>query len=202
VSSYFLPGVSRTATHDAPTANEAGEAVAPPLDLRALFATYHDSIWRLLRRLGVPIAQLDDAAQEVFWVAARKLEQIEQGKQHAFLYGVALRVAANELRRQTSTPARGAVEDLERLVDDSPTPEEQLEQTRARQLLDTVLDRLPLELRAVLVLFELEGLDVRSIAEIEGIPIGTVGSRLRRAREEFSAIARRLRARSAAQRKP
>jgi RNA polymerase sigma-70 factor (ECF subfamily) len=46
----------------------------------------------------------------------------------------------------------------------------------------------------VLVLFELEGLDVRAIAEIEAIPVGTVGSRLRRAREEFSAAAKRLRA--------
>jgi RNA polymerase sigma-70 factor (ECF subfamily) len=183
-------------------ASEAPEAAAAPLGLRALFEAYHGSIWRLLRRLGVPMAQLDDAVQEVFWVAARKLEQIEPGRQHAFLYGVALRVGANELRRQASVPPRGAVEDLERLVDDAPTPEDQLEQTRARQLLDAVLERLPLELRAVLVLFELEGLDVRSIAEIEGIPVGTVGSRLRRAREEFSAIARRLRARSSAQRKP
>lgn len=202
MSSYSLPSVSRVATPAAPSASEASEAVAAPLELRALFEAYHASIWRLLRRLGVPIAQLDDAAQEVFWVAARKLEQIEPGKQHAFLYGVALRVAANELRRQASAPPRVAVEDLERLADDAPTPEERLEQTRARQLLDTVLERLPLELRAVLVLFELEGLDVRNIAEIEGIPIGTVGSRLRRAREEFSAIAKRLRARSAAQRKP
>ena len=201
MSSYSLPGVPRAAPHDA-AATEAAATPAAELDLRALFEVYHASIWRLLRRLGVPIAQIDDAAQEVFWVAARKLEQIEAGKQHAFLYGVALRVAANELRRQASTPPRGAVEDLDRLVDAAPTPEEQLEQARARQLLDAVLDRLPLELRAVLVLFELEGLDVRNIAEIEGIPIGTVGSRLRRAREEFSAIARRLRARSAAQRKP
>jgi RNA polymerase sigma-70 factor (ECF subfamily) len=202
VSSYSLPGMSRAAAPDAPAATNTAESMALTLDLRALFQTYYASIWRLLRRLGVPLAQLDDAAQEVFWVAARKLEQIEPGKQHPFLYGVALRVAANELRRQASAPARGAVEELERLVDGAPTPEEQLEQVRARQLLDAVLERLPLELRAVLVLFELEGLDVRSIAEIEDIPIGTVGSRLRRAREEFSAIARRMRASAAAQRRP
>ncbi|MEO8178808.1 MAG: sigma-70 family RNA polymerase sigma factor [Deltaproteobacteria bacterium] len=169
-------------------------AGAEVLDVRGLFERYHPSIWRLLRRLGVPLAQLDDAAQEVFWVAARKLEQIEPGKQHAFLYGVALRIAASELRRRASAPPRAELEELERLADGSPTPEEQLEESRARALLDLVLDRLPLELRTVLVLFELEGLDVRSIAEIEGIPVGTVGSRLRRAREEFSAIAKRVRA--------
>jgi len=57
-----------------------------------------------------------------------------------------------------------------------------------------VLARMPLELRTVFVLFELEGLEVRAIAELEGLPVGTASSRLRRAREEFSAIARRVRA--------
>ena len=57
-----------------------------------------------------------------------------------------------------------------------------------------MLERLPLELRTVFVLFELEGLQIRDIAELEEIPLGTVGSRLRRAREEFSAIAKRVRA--------
>ena len=53
---------------------------------------------------------------------------------------------------------------------------------------------MPIDLRTVLVLFELEGLEVRQIAEIEQIPVGTASSRLRRAREEFSAIAKRVRA--------
>ncbi|MEY4547613.1 MAG: hypothetical protein RL685_3808 [Pseudomonadota bacterium] len=166
----------------------------PTLNVRALFDAHFTSIWRLLRRLGVRAAQLDDAAQEVFWVASRKLAQIEPGKQHAFLYGVALRVAASELRRSARLSEQREPELLEQLCDGAPSPEERLEQARARALLDEVLDRLPLELRSVLVLFELEGLDVRAIAEIEGIPVGTVGSRLRRAREEFAAAAKRLRA--------
>jgi RNA polymerase sigma-70 factor, ECF subfamily len=188
MSSASLPGIW------APAAARAEKTDPVPPDLRALFDQHYASIWRLLRRLGVPQAQLDDAAQEVFWVAARKLPQIEAGKHHPFLYGVALRVAASDARRRASSPPRVAAEELEQLADARPSPEEQLERQRERQLLDAALDRLPLELRAVLVLFELEGLDVRSIAEIEGIPVGTVGSRLRRAREEFSAIAKRLRA--------
>jgi len=60
-------------------------------------------------------------------------------------------------------------------------------------MLDEVLNRLPVDLRTVFVLHELEGLEVREIAEIEGIPVGTASSRLRRAREEFSAVARRVR---------
>ncbi|MGA7745077.1 MAG: hypothetical protein WBP56_25040 [Polyangia bacterium] len=52
---------------------------AEVMDLLSLFETHYASIWRLLRRLGVLPAQLDDAAQEVFWVAARRLCDIKPG---------------------------------------------------------------------------------------------------------------------------
>lgn len=162
------------------------------LELRALFEGHYASVWRLLRRFGVPAVALDDAAQEVFWVAARRLSDIRPGSETAFLYGVALRVASNHLRRERHPP--GDELDLASLADSGPSPEEALAERQRRALLDTVLARLPLELRTVFVLFELEGLEVRQIAELEGIPVGTASSRLRRAREEFSSIARRARA--------
>lgn len=173
---------------------EAAARPEQPLELRALFEAHYALIWRLLKRFGMPVAQLDDGAQEVFWVAARRLQDIEPGRESAFLYGVALRVASNTLRRQRATLPLGALDELGDLPDPEPSPEERLEQRRARDLLDSVLDRLPLELRTVFVLFELEGLEIRVIAELEGIPLGTASSRLRRAREEFSAIAKRVRA--------
>ena len=162
-------------------------------DLRELFEAHYGSIWRLLRRLGVPSAQLDDAAQEVFWVAARKVATIAPGREHSFLYGVALRIASNLVRRKKVAHSLSEFE-LAELVDMGPSPEEQLEQRRARALLDAVLEQLPLELRTVFVLFELERLPVKDIADIEEIPIGTASSRLRRAREEFATLAKRLRA--------
>jgi RNA polymerase sigma-70 factor (ECF subfamily) len=169
-------------------------ATARPLDLRALFEAHYASIWRLLRRLGVRLAHLDDAAQEVFWVAARRLADIEAGREHAFLYGVALRVAAGEARRQAAASPLASLEQLPVLADERASPEAELAEREARALLDVALNRMPVELRTVFVLFEIEGLEVRQIAEIEGIPGGTASSRLRRAREEFSAIAKRMRA--------
>lgn len=163
-----------------------------PLGLRALFDAHYPSIWRLLRRLGVRSAHLDDAAQEVFWVAARRLRDIKRGSESAFLYGVALRVASQEVRRQA---AAMPLAEVPFLVDERPLADEQLAEQEARALLDEALAALPLDLRAVLVLHELEGLEVRQIAAIEAIPVGTASSRLRRAREEFSAIAKRMRAR-------
>jgi RNA polymerase sigma-70 factor (ECF subfamily) len=180
---------------DAPApAIEGPRSSAAEPSLRRLFDAHYAPIWRLLRRLGVPAAQLDDAAQEVFWVAARKFVDIEPGREQAFLYGVALRVASNDHRRRKSVPETADLDALALHSDDRPSPEEELEHRQTRALLDIVLDRMPIELRTVFVLCELEELEVRDVAALEGVPIGTASSRLRRAREEFSAIAKRVRA--------
>jgi RNA polymerase sigma-70 factor (ECF subfamily) len=167
---------------------------AAPRNLRELFAAHYASTWRLLRRFGVRPAQLDDATQEVFWVAARRLADIQPGRETAFLYGVALRIASSEVRRQRTSPPMADADELTRVADLAPSPEERVGERWERRLLDWALDRMPLELRTVFVLHELEGLEVRDIAALEEIPPGTASSRLRRAREEFSAIARRMRA--------
>lgn len=175
-----------------PTA--VGTSVSGPLELRDLFERHHARICRLLRRFGVQAAQIDDAAQEVFWVAARRLGEIQPGRESSFLYGVALRVASSDVRRQKADPATADLTSLSLAVDPLPSPEDQLDRQKARALLDLALDRLPHELRTVLVLFELEGVELREIAALEGLPLGTASSRLRRAREEFSSIAKRIRA--------
>ena len=183
---------------DSSSVNERKPLAVPerngdPLRLRNLFHAEYASVWRLLRRFGVQPSRLDDSAQEVFWVAARRIQDIEPGKERAFLYGVALRVASNAARRQKVALPLSDGSDVDAISDPQPTPEACLEHRQARQVLDDVLDRMPVELRTVFVLFELEELPVQDIAELEGIPLGTASSRLRRAREEFSAIARRLR---------
>lgn len=160
----------------------AETAVAAALDLKQVFSAHYPQVWRLLRRLGVAVAELDDAAQEVFWVVARRQLVIAKGSERAFLYGVALRVAATRHRNQRRTPSLVPSDDA-LLVDlGQLDPEQALERRQARALLDSVLAGLPQELRTVLVLFELEGLELREIAELEQLPLGTVSSRLRRAK--------------------
>jgi RNA polymerase sigma-70 factor, ECF subfamily len=143
------------------------------------------SVWRTLRRLGVPIPAVDDATQEVFVVATRKLDAIEPGKEQQFLYGIALRVAANA-RRASATHQR-FFDDAAPVagVDAAPPTDALLHAKRMRALLDTVLDALPEDLRTVFVLFELEGWSGPELADLLGVPVGTVASRLRRAREAF-----------------
>jgi RNA polymerase sigma-70 factor (ECF subfamily) len=153
-------------------------------------------VWRALRRLGVPPHAVDDAAQEVFLVASRKLGTIEEGQERRYLYGVALRVAANARRARAARPETPLSELVEETAATTPNPEALLHRKRARELLDEALEQLPDELRAAFVLFELEGCTGPEVAELCDIPLGTAASRLRRAREAFQAavseISRRL----------
>jgi len=170
-------------------------APADPARLREAVIAHHGALWRALRRLGVAEADVDDALQDVFLVAARKLGGVPVEGERAFLYGVAVRVASNA--------RRGARRHTEIFADaphaeasaDVLAPDEVLVQRETRRLLDVALDEMPFELRTVFVLLELEELSMAEVAELIGVPQGTVASRMRRARERFSEIARRLRVR-------
>ncbi len=152
-----------------------------------------DFVWRLLRRLGLSPADAEDAAQHVLLVAAGKLEQIEPGKTRTFLYGTAMHVASNARRaqrRMRHAHAQCQIHEaaLEPPGSRVPWPDALTELSRARALLDELLDALPDELRRVLILSEIEGFTLPEIAELEGIPVGTATSRLRRAREKFAQL--------------
>ncbi|MEO8183739.1 MAG: sigma-70 family RNA polymerase sigma factor [Deltaproteobacteria bacterium] len=144
-------------------------------------------VWRLLRRVGLSRWDADDAAQQVFLVAARRLSELVPGKERSFLYGTAVRIASN-LRRGARRRREESEEQPSLVAAGEEQPDELLERRRARAFLDELLERLPDELRRVLVLAEIEQLALARIAELEGIPAGTAASRLRRAREAFRGL--------------
>jgi RNA polymerase sigma-70 factor (ECF subfamily) len=164
--------------------------------LRALMNTHFDFVWRSLRRLGLPEPDADDGAQEVFLVASRKLSQISPDRERPFLFATAVRIASTRRRsvkRRREEPLLGTDQE-ER---SEPGPERLTELSRARRELQEILDGMDLDQRAPFILFELEELTVPEIASTLGVPIGTVSSRLRVAREHFQASLRRLHAREA-----
>jgi RNA polymerase sigma-70 factor, ECF subfamily len=156
--------------------------------LRQVVSDHFEVLWRFLRRLGIADGDTDDAAQEVVLVLARKLDHVEVGAERSFVLSTAFRVASGFRR---AARRRREVEDGELSDFESPElgPEALAEKQRLRVVLQRVLNELPLELRAVFVLYELEELTMAEIAATLELPPGTVASRLRRAREQFETLA-------------
>jgi RNA polymerase sigma-70 factor (ECF subfamily) len=161
--------------------------------VRAMVDDHHAFVWRSLVRLGVPRSDAEDAVQQVFHVASRRVDDIDAGRERAFLYGTAIRVASRARRTEARRREVMDGEPIE-LLDAAPLPDEVLDRARARALLDRVLESMPTEVRAVFVLYEIEQLTMVEIAELVGAPQGTVASRLRRARELFANERRRIEA--------
>jgi RNA polymerase sigma-70 factor (ECF subfamily) len=166
-----------------------------PIEFRALYDEHVSFVWRSLRRLGVPESDLPDAAQEVFVVAHRKLPEFEgRSRLTTWLFGICTNVASDRrrlahVRRELATPNVAA-------DDRSPVDTAAIvDQQRARQTLDAIMSRMPEEQRIVFALFELDELGGDDIAELLDVPVGTVRSRLRLAREFFQEAVERLRAR-------
>lgn len=170
-----------------------------PIETRASYekrwrelVTHHvDFIWRSLRRLGVLEADLADAAQQVFLVTARKLDLVRRGSERAFLFQTAIRIASDS-RRSRQRKREVPDDRLATYTDERPGPDEDLEARLRRAQLERILDMMPIELRAVFVLSEIEELTMAQIATMMGTPPGTVASRLRRARASFSQHVARL----------
>ncbi|MBX3222660.1 MAG: RNA polymerase sigma factor [Labilithrix sp.] len=183
-SSLLAPAESAASDEGAVTARPATEGADDRL--RALASQHFADVWRFLRHLGVPQSLLDDAAQDVFLVAARRRDEIELGRERSFLFGTAFKVAQAARRKAwRDAPREPAESDASVQRDPAPTPEQHLDDKEACTLALRLLDELDEGQREVFVLYEIEGLTMQRIAELTELPAGTVASRLRRAREEF-----------------
>ena len=154
--------------------------------LERIFNAHHAVVWRALRRRGLTPEAAEDATQETFLLAAERLSDIQPDRERAFLIGTALRMA-HTLGRKT---VRWQLDDdMDDRLSDARDPDE----TRAdAQLCDLVLSKVDPELVEVFVLYEMEELTSPEIAELLAIPLGSVASRLRRAREQFRSAAERI----------
>lgn len=168
----------------------ADSTLSLPLTLKAVYESEFRFVWRSLGRLGVPEADIADAAQEVFLVVHRRLAEFDQRcKVSTWLYRICFNVASDRRRRA-------------HLSREIPCDNTELDQTLSEQnskseylaLFDWLLDGMEIEQRAVFVLFEVEGYDGPEIAEMMACPLPTVYSRLRLARAAFARAAERHRA--------
>jgi RNA polymerase sigma-70 factor (ECF subfamily) len=160
--------------------------VAENVRLEQMFATHCAAIWRILRRRGLSSDAAADATQETFTIAVERLHEIQADNERSFLIRTALRVARTLGRRNQ----RWQLEDD---MDQRGLEGRGADQRRADiQLCDLALSKVAPDLAEVFVLFELEELSSPEIASLLEIPLGTVASRLRRARKDFRNVFARL----------
>lgn len=145
-----------------------------------------------LRRLGVAAPDLQDAAQKVFTEVWRQRGTYDRARPlRPWLFGFAYRVVGDYLRG--AWRKRAVFDDFDAAHDDAALGEEALDAARNRQLVIAALEALDLDRRAVFVMCDIDGASAPDAAAALGIPLGTVYSRLRLAREDFSAAVKRLR---------
>lgn len=180
---------------------EAGLAESRGRHIEAFVTDHYPFVWRLFRRLGLSAADAEDAAQQVFMIAARKLAQFPDSGARSFLYATALRVASNQRRGQRRREQlAGALARGHREA--AADPEQDLALKQAYTLLDELLAQLPASLRRILILAEVEELEVAEVAALERIPRGTAASRLRRGRQLFGELLAAAAARNPLRRSP
>jgi len=154
---------------------------------RSIFDQHAPTVWRALRHFGMSEREVEDAVQEVFVVVHRQLSAgTEPAHLRAWLYGIAWRVAAAQ-RRKAYRQREVLLDAIEPEPDSSRSPARLLERQRRLVNLDRALSRLPEEQRAVFLLYELEELSMREVAEALDCPLHTAFSRLYAARKKVVA---------------
>ena len=146
--------------------------------LREIYEATADRVFRLMVRMVGQ--QDDDLTQQTFVRAFTKLDQFSgESKFETWLYRLATNEALQHLRREKHRRTKGLV------VEPTVRQTDHVEQDERAAMVRQALDQLDPELRAIFTLKEESGLSYQEIAATLGIPEGTVGSRLNRARREL-----------------
>jgi len=171
---------------------EESSAFAVP-SVADVYAAHFKYVWRCLRSLGVPDAALDDALQEVFLVVQRKLEAFDGAcDTKTWLYAIVLRIA-RRYRAEAALYARrftehepGSDDDALETSSVAADLRSEIEKNERLALAQRALAGLDDAKREVFVFACIEGMSAPEIATLVGIPLNTVYSRLRAARQAFA----------------
>ncbi len=169
------------------------DASPPHGGFRAVYDAHFDLAWRCLRRLGVRGPDLMDQTQKVFLVVHAKLDGFEgRSPLSTWVFGICRRVASDYRR---SAPIRCEVATDPAELDAAPHWQREppaASKAEFERVAEQILEKLPEPQRIVFVLFELDEMSGEDIATLLDVPVGTVRSRLRLARESFRREVKRL----------
>jgi RNA polymerase sigma-70 factor, ECF subfamily len=153
------------------------------LAFEELVRTQQHRVYGLALRMLGNAAEAQDVAQEAFLRAHRGLAEFRgDARLSTWLYAIVSRLCLNRLAEGERRLTRDGEEALSRIADARPAPDQTLEQGELAEALSRAIGELPEERRIVVVLRDVEGLAYEEIAEVLELPVGTVRSRLHRAR--------------------
>jgi len=165
---------------------------------RRLVEVHGDALYRLVLDILQDPSDAEDALQEVFIRVYRHLGRFDRSKKFStWIYTIASNLAKNELRNRSRSPLvlfqaiKAKFEDEDRPLqfeDEGNRPDDLYRKRLLREQVEAAVQQLPAHHREVFVLRELEGNSYEEIAEITGVQLGTVKSRLNRARAAFAEI--------------
>jgi RNA polymerase sigma-70 factor (ECF subfamily) len=164
---------------------------------RALYEAQFDKIYGFVYRSGVTPSDVEDVTQKVFVVAYKRFVEVQTSPSAppienvpAWIRGIAIRVISHHHRYRRLRRLRDWLfyTAEEEVASPPPTPEANAEATEAQRRISEVLSRMSAKLRPVLVLLDLEGVSLEQAALALEIPLNTVRSRRRLAREEFKRL--------------
>ena len=159
-----------------------------PLDFAQLYRDSVERIWRVVTRLGVRAADVEDAVQDVYVVAHKRLDTLRPDVAPVtWLTGIAVRVA-HDYRRTVQRKPTGPLEPASHVADGAVGPDELAVRRDALGFALRLLDQLEPSQRDVFVLIEFEQLSAPEVAEVTSTPLNTVYSRLRLARAHFNEL--------------
>ena len=156
-----------------------------------LVLAYQELIFNQAYRVMGESNAADDATQDAFIAAFRKLNTYRGGSFRAWLLRIVTNICYDELRRRKRHPTTqlepldDAGEEIESpnwIADPTESPEETAERAELGRAIQRCIDDLPPDFRVVVTLVDIQGLDYAEVAEVVGKPLGTVKSRLARAR--------------------
>ena len=166
---------------------QAGDEAA----FNALVLKYQQRVLKLVSRYVRDPEEALDVAQEVFIRAYRALKGFRGDSAfYTWLYRIAVNAAKNAIGAATRNPVEGGLDvddpelvEVQRRMTDEATPERLLYTEELKETINRAIEELPPELRRAILLREVKGLSYEEIAEVMGSPVGTVRSRIFRARE-------------------
>lgn len=168
---------------------QTGVPPPTPMDFHVIYERWFDEVSRWIRALGGPEADREDLVQDVFVVVHRRLPDFDGENLPGWLYRIA-RHRVRDFRRLSWVKhfLFGSVPLPENLATEAASPAETLETYQKTAMLEQLLEKLTESERATLVLFEVDGYSGEEIAQIQGVPLNTVWSRIYKSRKRLKAL--------------